>query len=382
MGRVLLVDTNRAAYPIYLALQEMGHEVWVVGGRPEDPLAGLAENYHMLDYADVRKLSSFIEKSGFDFLVPGCTDLSYKVCAEIGAGRFPGLDTLEQTDVLNTKSRFRRFAEEKGLSIPEILTPEAAVEVSEVIIKPVDSFSGKGMRILTSPSSKELAESFEEARQSSPTGTALIEKFVRGQLFSHSAFLKDGEVEVDFIVQEDCTTNQFAVDTSRVCFNIPETMRTLLRKDASAIARELGLTEGLLHVQFIADGSQYWIIEATRRCPGDIYASLIEFSTGYRYAKAYCLPFLGERLTEQPQEQEKKWIIRHTVTSKSGQSLWGLKFSSPVNIRLFVPLCRAGEYVAQSPNGRVGIFFFECASEGEQDSLYEKLIAGGLYVFS
>ena len=77
MQRTLLVDTNRAAYPIYQALCQLGHEVWVVGKNPGEPLAKLASNYFQLDYSDVDQLAAFVKEKSFDFLVPGCTDLSY-----------------------------------------------------------------------------------------------------------------------------------------------------------------------------------------------------------------------------------------------------------------------------------------------------------------
>src|ERR1035438_148698 len=108
MTRTLLVDTNRAAYPIYQALCTLGHEVWVMGGKPEETLAKLAPNYAQLDYSDTDKLAAFIEEKGFDYLVPGCTDLSYQVCAEINNGRFPGIDTPANTFAINTKSEFRK----------------------------------------------------------------------------------------------------------------------------------------------------------------------------------------------------------------------------------------------------------------------------------
>ncbi|MCG7911226.1 MAG: carbamoyl-phosphate synthase small subunit, partial [Candidatus Thiodiazotropha taylori] len=60
-SRSLLVDTNRAAVPIYRALRELGHEVWVVGNRPTETLAKLAQNYTQLDYSDTKQLGAFVE---------------------------------------------------------------------------------------------------------------------------------------------------------------------------------------------------------------------------------------------------------------------------------------------------------------------------------
>ena len=75
MSRVLLVDTNRAAVPIYRALVEWGHDVWVVGGNPAEPLARMSGNYVEMDYSDRFLMRQLIDRENFDYLVPGCTDL-------------------------------------------------------------------------------------------------------------------------------------------------------------------------------------------------------------------------------------------------------------------------------------------------------------------
>ena len=379
MPKTLLVDTNRASYPTYQALLAEGHEVWIVGGRPDEPLARLAKNFQQLDYSDAGKLAAFVEEKGFDFLVPGCTDLSYEVCAQINADRFPGIDSVEVTSAINTKSQFRALAGKLQLSVPKVVSLEEASSLEAVIIKPVDSFSGRGMTVLRTPNKEEITKAYEKACEASKTGTAMVEEFVEGQLYSHSAFLKDGEVEIDFVVREDCSTNPFTVDTSYVDFSFSDEIRESLRSDVSRLADELGLSNGLIHTQFIVSGERYWLIETTRRCPGDIYSLLIEYSTGYPYALAYAAPFIGLPQVVSGGELSQERIIRHTSTSKDGESLWGFQFSCPLDIRLFVPLCPSGEYIDPSPYGRASVFFIRAATKNDQDTIYKQLLAGELY---
>ena len=380
--RSLLVDTNRGAYPIYQALFQLGHEVWVVGKNPGEPLAKLASNYCQLDYSDVDQLAAFVKEKSFDFLVPGCTDLSYQVCAEINEGRFPGIETLSNTFAINTKSEFRKLSEQLNLPVPRVLTLESAAEAESVIVKPVDSFSGRGMAVLHAPSSSKLAAAYDEACKASRSKTAMIEEFVTGQLYSHSAFVRDGRVVADFVVQEECLTNPFTVDTSRVANDFSREMLSSLRRDVLRLASSLNLTDGLVHTQFIAKEKEYWIIEVTRRCPGDIYSLLIEFSTGYPYAKSYLAPFIGEEALPMENEIKQEWIIRHTLTSRAGSSLWGFCFTHPVDIRLFVPLVTSGDYIAPSPYGRAGVLFLQTSSKDEQNALYQILLNEELYIFN
>lgn len=382
MPRTLLVDTNRAAYPIYQALCTMGHEVWVIGGKPDETLAKLASNYMQLDYSDSVKLAAFVEEKGFDYIIPGCTDLSYQVCAEINNGRFPGIETPGNTSAINKKSEFRKLAEKLGMLVPRVLTLKNALDVQSVIVKPVDSFSGRGMTVMQSPSSDKLAKAFDTACKASGTGNAIIEEFVTGQLFSHSAFIQDNKIVADFIVQEDCTTNPFTVDTSRALNNFSSKILSSLRKDVLSFTSSLKLMDGLMHTQFINNGEEYWIIEMTRRCPGDIYSLLIEFSTGYPYAMAYAAPFIGKDAPVLDDCAIKERIIRHTATSLCGDSLWGFRFACPVDIHLFVPLATSGDFINASPYGRAGVFFFRASTVDEQEKLYQKLLDGDLYTFN
>jgi len=381
-AKILLVDTNRAAYTIYQSLLAKGDEVFVVGGNPDEPLAKICPNFIKLDYSDASALDALIKWEGFDFIVPGCTDVSYKVCAEVNRDRFVGIDSVESTRVINEKSEFRRVTARLGIPIPKVLDFEEALHCDAVIVKPVDAFSGRGITMVKNPTRDSLQAAYSFGCEASKTRTALIEEFVCGQLYSHSAFLQAGKVVADFVVQEDCTTNPFTVDTSRVVFDFPEELRESLRADASKLFNGLRLVDGLIHSQFILSGDRYWVIEVTRRCPGDLYALLIEMSTGYPYGASYAASFLGRAPLPQNAGTLQKRIIRHTATSRDGDSLWGFSFNQPVNLKFFVPLATAGDFIKPSPYGRAGLFFLEAQSDKEQELLYESLLADSLYGFN
>ncbi len=353
-----------------------------MGGKPTETLAKLVPNYEPLDYSEADRLAAFVDEKGFDYLVPGCTDISYQVCSEINNGRFPGIDTPANTCAINSKCEFRKVASSLALSIPRVLSLAQASEVDSVIVKPVDSFSGRGMTVLLDPAPDKLNEAFEIACKVSKTGSAIIEEFVKGQLFSHSAFVWNGAVVADFIVQEDCTTNPFTVDTSRVAVNFAGKILKSLREDVCRLSSSLHLVNGLVHTQFIVRGNRYWIIEITRRCPGDLYSLLIEYTTGYPYAASYAAPFVGKVTSLRDVGDVQERITRHTVTSKADAALWGFQFTVPLDIRLFVPLATSGDFIAASPYGRAGIFFFRSSSETEQERLYRKLLGGELYSLS
>ena len=148
MAKVLLVDTNFSSAPIYSVLQDLGHDVHVVGSNPIDALAKSANNFWNIDYSDTTALYDLIERENFDYLVPGCTDRSYKSCAFVNRGRFPGIETPAIADEIHNKERFRTIAEKLNLPIPETQNINNNRLDYPVIIKPVDSFSGRGITVI------------------------------------------------------------------------------------------------------------------------------------------------------------------------------------------------------------------------------------------
>jgi len=371
MSNVLLVDTNFSSAPIYQYLIDSGHNVTVVGANPSDALAKSAVDYVNLDYSDIQKIIELVTERNIEYLIPGCNDRSYMVCAEINHdGRFPGIDCINSATIINNKEKFRSFAALNNLPIPQILNEQEIGTRWPVIVKPVDSFSGRGVTVIQEASSKKLLAAIDIARQKSHSANYIVEDFVEGQLFSHSAFIKDKVIIFDIVVEEYGTANPFAVDTSRVVHNFPQSILEKIRKDIVFIVNKLNLKDGLLHTQFIKNGSKYWLIEVTRRCPGDLYSQLIELTTGTNYVENYIRPFikLPFNLTT---HKKKKWVIRHTLSQSFDYTLGSFSFTIPLLIIKWIPISVTGDRVYASPYGRIGIIFTEMNSEKE---LLETLI--------
>ena len=379
MAKVLLVDTNFSSQPIYSELQRLGHEVHVVGGNPVDCLAKIAEHYWQLDYADTNALRRLIENENFDFIVPGCTDRSYASCSTVGGGRFYGIESVEIEQKLNNKAAFRSLAESLDLTVPKLQDYQSGQLRWPMIVKPTDSFSGKGITVLRTPDQSALAKAIELAKISSATHSFLIEDYVEGQLYSHSAFLRSGQICRDFIVQENCTVNPFVVDTSRVVFDPPDRIRSAIRQAIERLAARLALKDGLIHTQFIDDGEVIWLIEITRRCPGDLYSQLIELSTGFAYSGAYADAFTRGWMQPELNAEGRRFIIRHTVTVPNTQTFLYLQFQRPVMIERWVAISKVGDRLNPSPASRVGVLFVLAGSEVEGEELYLDTCGRRLY---
>jgi len=379
MAKVLLVDTNFSSAPIYRALLTAGHEVHVVGANPSDCLAKQAAHYWRMDYSDTDALSELVDNQHFDYLVPGCTDRSYESCVAVGRGRFAGLDSRDAMLAINHKATFRRIAATLGLPVPALFPGAEAANGRAVIVKPVDSFSGKGITVLHDASRADIEQAAAIARDTSSSGEALIEEFVEGQLYSHSAFLAAGKVKCDFLVREDGTANRFVVDTSKVVDPAEHSLLlATLRECVEKLAGHLALQDGLIHTQFIANGSRVWLIEMTRRCPGDLYSQLIELTTGYPYARSYALAFLGQEPAPRNAGMLRP-IMRHTISVPTAQPFDHVRFLRSLEIVRYVPLSLVGDPLRPSPNSRVAIIFCHEQNQMALDDLYHVTLRRELY---
>ncbi len=379
MDKVLLLDTNFSSAPIYQYLIKENFEVFVVGDNPNDYLAKISPNYFNFNYSNINLVDDFIKDKGIKYLVPGCNDFSYKICSQLTQRHhFVGIENTETNEIINNKEKFRKFSLENDIPIPRVFKENDIPENSKFIVKPVDSFSGNGISVLENRDIQVIDLAIKRAQIASKSNGFLIEEFVEGQLYSHSAFIANKEIYKDFIVEEHCIANPFAVDTSWVDYNFSPQNLSEIRNQVNTIARKLNLKDGLLHTQFIKSNNKFWIIEVTRRCPGDLYSLLVEKSTGFRFAEEYCKHFLQNKNFDNQLTVIKNDIIRHTITSTEQKDFSTLEFNYSIHINAYLPISTYGSKLLPAPKGRVGLLFIK-ANISESEIIRKLLIARKLY---
>lgn len=373
--KVLLLDAAFSAMPIYDYLVECGHEVWVMGNRPSDILARKAgDRWIDQDYSEVSGVGRHMGRIGIDCLVPGCTDVSIDTCVQLGAER---LDDAATNAMLVNKRQFRALCLELGLPAPRERNVGAFPVAGRFICKPVDAFSGRGISVFDGLDRAGAAAAFDLARRESKSGEALAEPFFEGDLFSYTTFLERGQPRQWFFVREASSIDPFAVDTSYVSDAPSEDCRALLADSITRIAAALNLKDGLIHTQFLWNGHEPSIVEVSRRCPGDLYALLIEYGTGFRYAAKYASYFLGARC--ESASVARRRVLRHTVTADRTVVFGGLRFNEAMPVKAFFPIRHLGEELAGGHAGRVGVLFCEFADREEMHAAERRFLERTVY---
>jgi hypothetical protein len=370
--KVLLLDTAFAAAPIYDALLAAGHEVWVMGNRTSDLLAQRAEDrWIQQDYSDVTAVEAHVRAGGFSRVIPGCTDVSIATCASLSVMQ-GHMDDSDTNTAISDKARFREISARIGMRAPRVVTPDTLPSAGRLICKPVDAFSGRGISIFDVSEPGALERSLDIARAASPSGRSVIETFVEGQLHSCTGFLEGGRLVDTFYVIEGSSANPFAVDTSYVTDDVPLAFRVELEKSLEDLATELNLADGLIHTQFLLAQDGAYVVEVSRRCPGDLYSLLIEFTTGYPYAARYASFFVGDQVAASA--GSRRHILRHTVTSDADSVYGGLKLDRSLPVHSFFPLQSVGQRLLARQGNRAGILFCEAPTPPDLLSMYDKFL--------
>lgn len=358
----LLVGSSFSAAPILFALKKYGLHVSVCGKHEKDPCHEIADASYFIDYSDASKLEELVGSGKFDFLIPSCNDSSYMSCARFAEKfGFPGFDGFETASILHTKNKFRALTETLRIPAPRYAALsqrdvfDAPALSFPLLVKPVDSFSGRGMSRVSTGDELELAVKL--ARDCSPTSEVIVEEFVEGTLHSHSAFLFDGRIAFDFFVDEFCTSYPYQVNCSNHPSVLDEVLRNQVRKAICVIAKSVDLADGLIHTQFLAKGSQVWIIETMRRCPGDLYGSLVTKSTGVNYADLFVRSFIAEPLPPSLEASCELPFGRHTISSDKLIAAFSFSQSIPATEVDVVPLKISGHTLHPAPYDKMAILF-------------------------
>lgn len=380
MKKILLLDTAFASLPIYEYLTTEGFDVWVMGNRAGDALALYApDRWINQNYSNVEEVKEHILNLGIDFVVPGCTDMSIETCLRLNVNSYV-FDDVKTYNKLGNKNEFRKICSELGLPSPRVVEFDEFPLEGRYICKPVDAFSGRGVSVVDGMNMQEVTEAYRNAIHESTSANAIIETYATGQLYSFSCFIEDQKVKEFFIVKEGSSVNPYAVDTSYYEEEaLEQNVVRLLKESIEKLSDTLKLKDGLLHLQFILDNGKPYMIEMSRRCPGDLYSLLIEYSTGFEYASKYASYFISEQ--KKTSKKYRKYIVRHTVASKVPGNFLSLRFIEPIRTYSYFPLLGLGHKVEPNQKTRIGIVFTEANDEKSLVEDYEKLMSHQVYQF-
>lgn len=370
---VLLIGSSFSAMPMLMALKARGFHVTTMGKHAGDPCHAYSDGAIFEDYSDKDALFDACQKHKFDFIIPTCNDYSYLAASYVaGIMNYAGFDRAEATQILHVKDRFRQFCEEAGIPAPRTYghfnaqEPLNLAEFSgQALVKPVDSFSGRGVTRVSN-----VAEAIGAAKMAfsmSRTSAAVVEQFVDGGLHSHTSFIVDGKIVWHDFVDEFCEVYPYQVDRSSYPSRLSTAQKASVHSAMEKLVKELDLVNGLLHTQFIASETEFWIIECMRRCPGDLYGHQFKYAFAFDYEDAYISGFLGETPNFPTLSERTTQVERRIVSVDKDVPFFGTGLNAQGREVIYVPLKESGQKLGPAPFDKAAIVFFRGAKETSAD---------------
>lgn len=293
-NRLLVLGSSVGSVEIVKYARSEGAYVIVTDYLSEEKSAAkqYANETAMISTVDVEALCKFGREKGIDGIFCGVSEMNLVAMEQVARRMgLPCYFTKEQWDICQNKARFKDLCRKYGVPVPTDYTQ--AVKEGDwtqlsypVIVKPVDSSAGRGIRICNSQ--EEVEEAYAYAMTFSASRTVLVEELVQGTNEITATYtLKDGQISLsclkDKLISLDHENITAQVDVliapsaflSRYLENVNDAVIQMLKG--------IGAKEGSVFIQGIAGPDRFTFFEMGYRINGGSDYRLIAAENGINY---------------------------------------------------------------------------------------------------
>jgi biotin carboxylase len=316
MKKILILGGSHRDIPLIEASQGLGYFVITLGDKDYYLGHGYSDKSYKVNFNDLVKVKEIIKSEEVDYLLPGSGEESYlstvQLAQELGIGNF---DTLETAKLVHNKWKFKEFCLENSISTPDGVYYTDNLNLDNiafpVAVKPTNLSGGRGVDVVDNLES--LNASLLKAKEVSDE--IFLEDYIDGNLIAYSVIIKDQKIAYEFTGIDATYKNKYII-TSAYPAQLKLATQSKLKKDVEKLSKRLSLVDGMFHLQAITRDDVPYIIDVTRRIPGDLYPYLMEYCDSVEYSKAVVKLYVGKPLeNELAVMGEQKFVIRHCVMS-------------------------------------------------------------------
>lgn len=315
--KILILGGSHRDIPLIKASQRLGYYVITLGNKAYYLGHQYADKYYQENFNDLDTVKAIMASEQIDYLLPGSGEQAYlnvvSLSAELSMGHF---DTIDVAQLIHNKWAFKSFCLDHGISTPrgQYLDGVGTNKLDElafpIVVKPTDLSGGRGVDIVHN--AIELAAAVDQARVVSDE--IFLEEYIEGQLIAYSIFVQNQRVIYSFVGVDDTYLNEYLI-TSAYPYSIDTPVLARLKADVERLASTLDIVDGMFHLQVIIKDQIPYIIDVTRRIPGDLYPDLIEYCDGVDYANAVVKAYTTGEIADEFSSPftTQKHVVRHCV---------------------------------------------------------------------
>lgn len=314
MKKILILGGSHRDIPLIKASQNLGFYVITLGNKDYYLGHRYSDKAYKINFNDLSEVRRIIIKEKVNFLLPGCGEESYlntvTLSNELKIGNF---DSLEVAKLIHNKWRFKEFCLKHNISTPKgfFYDKNAKLDILKfpIVVKPTNLSGGRGVEVVSS--FKDLTKALEEAK--SLSNEIFLEEFIDGKLIAYSIFIENQKVKYEFFAEDKVYLNKYLISTAYPT-DVSAAVKNRLKSDLEKLASELKLVNGMFHLQVLIKDNIPYIIDVTRRIPGDLFPYLIQFNDNVDYSKAVVNAYTIGNITDEFQDIKRdSFVIRHCV---------------------------------------------------------------------
>lgn len=284
-----------------------------------------ADIFYPVSVFDIDAVKDVAVKENVDFVITVCADQVLQVVAQVSEELgLPCYIDYQTAENVSKKSFMKKIFMENDVPtskyvIMERLDFEKIKELQyPMIVKPVDSYSSRGVRKVTN--AEELEAAFADAVTISRTKTAIVEEFVVGDELTVDVYVENSTAHILAISNLDkiAGDDRFVIYRTRYPAELSDEIAAQIQLAATNIASAFGIYNAPMLIQLITDGKRISVVEFCARTGGGDKFRLIEKVSGFDVVKAVVDLTMGKRPHVVPYTGPQKYIINEFLYCKPG----------------------------------------------------------------
>ncbi len=378
---ILILNGSHSEIPLIKSAKRMGFRVITTGNDPTQIGHKYSDQFIKLDFSKKKLILNIARKNKINFICPPAHDLGIVTASYVAEKlKLPGYDTYKKTQTIHHKNKFKRFCKHINFKTPKTFNQNHSYEhikktfnVDKMIIKPTDMGGGKGIAIAEDIDT--FKEAISVARKVSKSRNIIIEDYVEGQLHSLTTYIKNQKIIFYHHDNELTYKNPFNVHSSFAPSTLSKKHLKNLIIELERFSRKLRLVDGILHAQIIANKTNAFFIELTRRCSGDLYPLPVEHMTNIPWSNIIIDTFTGKNVLICKSNNSNKLCARHCLTALKNGTAKKIFIDPEIrkNIISQIVFLKKSQIIRNFANQKYGVFILTFSNSNEMKEKMSKI---------
>lgn len=311
------------------------------------------------DYRNHNFLNKFINRKKIEYVFPAANDLSLFTIAKCNY-KNKLLDPINILKILHNKLLFRKLLKE--INYYDLKYPKNSKIKFPILLKPKNRSTGRGIKLINNKNE------LEKIKKKYSSKEFFLEEYVIGSDHGVFTLVQNKKIIFSFFDTEQRFINPYLVSSTISCTNIPKKIKDKFLCDANLFIKKKNLVDGILHyqVKYNRTKKKIYIIEVTRRMPGDMYLKFAEISTGYPITKNLVNIYERKKIKENTIQTQNYVIRKMLIAKKNGEFQ---KFSINKNLKKKIILkkyfLRKKDFIKDHYYQRIGVIMLKFDTKQE-----------------